>query len=263
MLLKQLNIPPQDMRGVGIQVSKLEGNVTGTSDVGGRKSLPTRSILSFMTKRAEPSKPELETKSTFSDLSYSNIDKSVLEALPDDIRKEIEQSLGPKLGVTDSSTLGNNEGQESTSSVATESELLQISFSQVDPDYLAALPKEMVEELEQELKESKRRAERAEETEMMPEVTAFDKLMESTKSPAKAMVSPARRAKRGRPAKNSPRFIKSSKRQQQTSVSRPLFEPSLEETEKVVPKVGSELVLNFHNSCQSFVLFSPIQWMQV
>ena len=106
--MRFLNVEPKDLRGVGIQVSKLEKPKEG--------QYQTKSILNFMTKvvpsgssagneqvdninvistektNTKTLEQSEEPKSNFvsSFQSMNEIDEDVLKELPDDIRKEIE-----------------------------------------------------------------------------------------------------------------------------------------------------------------------------
>ena len=107
LLMRFLNVEPKDLRGVGIQVSKLEKPKEGQHQ--------TKSILNFMTKvipscssagneqvdninvistekTNKTAEQNEESKSNFvsSFQSMNDIDEDVLKELPEDIRKEIE-----------------------------------------------------------------------------------------------------------------------------------------------------------------------------
>lgn len=233
-LLKQLSVPPEDMRGMGIQVSKLNDKKAGTSDKN------TRSLFDFMkpqsidtevvTKSAaseraaeikgenyirspaeSPVQEKGETTLTLPPLpkfspqitqqasnsrsekrlgdlgeslylpSPSQIDPTVLEALPEDIRRSIEKSYAarnkrippPKTGrqeedetspkqIPQKKGIKNKKGKAASKSsrllfednnlsegvVLRASDLLP-SPSQIDPEFLAALPEDVRQEIEQ------------------------------------------------------------------------------------------------------------------
>eukprot|EP00095_Tigriopus_kingsejongensis_P006647 snap_masked-scaffold363_size195477-processed-gene-0.12 protein:Tk06647 transcript:snap_masked-scaffold363_size195477-processed-gene-0.12-mRNA-1 annotation:"hypothetical protein DAPPUDRAFT_324417" len=207
LLYRQMTQKHEDVRGIGVQIGKLEGNTTGVSK---KSSAPqgTKSILSFVQKIKVPpipiEKPPPESKESSSmtslnRLSYSQIDMEVFDALPEEIRSELQQTLACPAKTTTPDTRAKI---EPSTSVRQPSEV-NLTFSQVDPDFLAALPSDLVEELRLQYASTKA-------GDSKPE-TAFDALM----NPSSALnTSPAKtppKAKRGRPAKNSPRFIKRSK----------------------------------------------------
>ncbi|KAF8266584.1 hypothetical protein EI94DRAFT_1701612 [Lactarius quietus] len=95
-LLRTLNIPPHELRGISIQIQKLDAH---TGHAPGHVPLPFRpapnpsragTIAGPAQKgRASPSVPV--TTAEAADLpSFSQVDMSVFEALPEDIRKELE-----------------------------------------------------------------------------------------------------------------------------------------------------------------------------
>lgn len=120
-LLKSLDIPPHELRGLGIQIQKLENSTAPAPDPG-QARLPFRPVISPRKGEASTSKrtisddtlpvPAIHVLPTSQDSdvieidiptvdaisggpnldlpSYSQVDKSVLDALPDDVRREIE-----------------------------------------------------------------------------------------------------------------------------------------------------------------------------
>ena len=204
-LLNQLNVAHDDLRGIGIQVSKLEGNTTGTHD--SRHVNGTTSIVKFMTTKKSENEPVVPSTSKVAldkmlgpeDLSFSQIDPDVLSSLPDEIKKEIEQACVKR---KDIKCFDDSE----TPSPSSSKSLLDVTLSQVDSDYLAALPKDIAEELKRDLASKSQMNTRSAAT------TAFDRIMmQATKSPIKQTPPKPRR---GRPPKNSPSFIKNSKKVQ-------------------------------------------------
>jgi len=109
-----------------------------------------------------------------------------------------------------------------------------VSFSQIDPSFLEALPDDLKAELEEQLRGEK--SNKAAATAAASE-TAFTRLMAKARtspgnkanSPQAPAAQPQRSKKRGRPSKNSPRFVKSSAKKLkvtsgQPPVRRALFE---------------------------------------
>ncbi|KAK2724135.1 DNA repair protein REV1-like isoform X2 [Artemia franciscana] len=146
-LLKQLNIPAVELRGLGIHISKLE---TGQPSTG----LPSKSsILPFLSKTTKEMKTVASTSSVTMDSLSENqggssvcshprseelypesdyIDPAFLEALPSEIREEILSSRAreAKLSAKDWRVT---------------------SFSQVDKSVLKELPEELQKEIRNEL----------------------------------------------------------------------------------------------------------------
>jgi DNA repair protein REV1 len=110
-LLRALNIPPHELRGISIQIQKLDAG-SGCVPTAGQGRLPfrpapdattastiTRTTLKdrapsrvLVTPQLEPEAPvPLEQIAERVDLpSFSQVDMTVFEALPEDIRKELE-----------------------------------------------------------------------------------------------------------------------------------------------------------------------------
>ena len=104
-LLRTLRIPPQELRGISIQIQKLDGH-TGSNHAPGQVPLPFRPAPNTTTAgtrvgpapkgRAPLSEPVTaqagpKGSAAGADLpSFSQVDMSVFEALPEDIRKELE-----------------------------------------------------------------------------------------------------------------------------------------------------------------------------
>lgn len=111
-LLKSLNFDPKELRGIGIQIQKLEK--TGALEVEpGQAVLPFKPADSPKKSTRDEKKPEervdislgvhppsqlgpapdvVQPEATSLDLpSFSQVDMSVFEALPDDLRQELEQ----------------------------------------------------------------------------------------------------------------------------------------------------------------------------
>ncbi len=253
LLARQLGARCEDLRGIGIQMSKLEGG----GSRGGSSRLSsgggTKSILSFVRKKSEPNteeneeeqrgekeKPKKSAKTEdppppprFEDISFSQIDPEVMEALPAEIRQEVVASYSNRRAElpaasgtqgnfgdpTPGTSLGAREGRKA----AAAKDLLNATISQLDPEYLSELPPEIAEEVRRDLINAKRGGEGAQRPPPPPPPDAFSALMMSSKSPPKKAATPTGRKKRGRPAKNSPRFIKSSAKTQAAKASKGLF----------------------------------------
>ncbi|XP_063236410.1 DNA repair protein REV1 [Bacillus rossius redtenbacheri] len=78
-LARQIAAPPAEWRGVGIQVSRLEA-----------RTAPSHGLERFL---AAPRGSEEPRPSTDRVVTLSQVDPSFLEALPDDVRQEVEASL--------------------------------------------------------------------------------------------------------------------------------------------------------------------------
>ena len=104
-LLRALNIAPHELRGISIQIQKLDARTRCAPTPGqGRQSFrrEPNSTTASTSKESAPkaraslselvtAKPELEVPATGVDLpSFSQVDMSVFEALPEDIRQELE-----------------------------------------------------------------------------------------------------------------------------------------------------------------------------
>ena len=277
-LLQEMKLDHSDMRGLGIQISKLDGNTKGVAAGTSRASTSRgggggggASILSFVQKINPPPKKKMKAETTVpppipstsaaaaaaaesdltdvsssshrqSDLSFSQLDPEVMDALPEDIRREVLEGLEHSKKKPESSgcnkvsqdMLSNRAstsvaGAEATASGQDISSAgAELSFSQLDPEFLAALPPDLVAEVKQQYTKPTTRQQQRQT------VTAFDRMMEKKPPPASATTSPvtSRKRGRGRPPKNSPRFIKkSSNRSNPNSpakkrpVSRALFDP--------------------------------------
>lgn len=110
-MLKSFNFDPKELRGIGIQIQKLESN-TASNDVGpGQAYLPFHPVVTAVASSSKavqqprlviqpPSQEELQNAgNTISkpntndplDLpSFSQVDQSVFDSLPPDIRQELE-----------------------------------------------------------------------------------------------------------------------------------------------------------------------------
>ncbi|KAK1222899.1 deoxycytidyl transferase [Marasmius sp. AFHP31] len=103
-LLKAFNFDPKELRGISIQIQKLESQSGETSAEPGQGRLhfekkPLGAISGPSSKAIEERTPDPEprredrlppARQTLDLPSFSQVDKSILEALPDDIRKELE-----------------------------------------------------------------------------------------------------------------------------------------------------------------------------
>ncbi|XP_063870475.1 DNA repair protein REV1-like isoform X3 [Scylla paramamosain] len=83
-LLKQIKNPPQDFRGVGIQVSRLEAACASKP--------PGTSIKSFLLG-AKKKAPGMGTHAAGTLVADISVDASFLEAIPEELQKELKQDL--------------------------------------------------------------------------------------------------------------------------------------------------------------------------
>ncbi|XP_026280569.1 DNA repair protein REV1 [Frankliniella occidentalis] len=192
-MMKKLNVNPCDLRGIGIQISRLESLIS-TSSGGLDKFIlknvsnpisksppkltdqPTTSKENSTLSKISPRKSKMlavkgivgidkfmkaKKKTTRKDdvtkLPPANdLDLEVLEALPDDIRNEVLEaySSDTKNGVSHGSSSSihtNNVKVGKTSELHGNTSLcanMDVSYSQVDPTFLEALPSDMRKELE-------------------------------------------------------------------------------------------------------------------
>ena len=258
-LLADMRLDHTDMRGLGIQISKLEttsGSAANAfpSSIASSKGTTTKSILSFVQKmepgettsrRGSLKHPDPEAKNVKSpdhpevNLSFSQLDPEVLAALPEDIRKEIIADVEKKKKTTTQSIQEpgpsrfnsggfakdvqkkrtiQNPGPTKGAAVRPDPNPADLSFSQLDPEFLAALPPDLVAEVKQQYTKvvSSRPPEPS---------TAFDKIMRKIPPGSATMSKPSSpitsRKRRGRPPKNSPRFIKRSKKGDPPPISPP------------------------------------------
>ena len=151
MLLKSNDREIQDLRGIGIQLTKF-----------GKDSNKMPSILNFINKSsqkvpiiqttendAHKEKPD-NKPSTISTLSLSQIDQDTLDELPSHIKEEIMQDVSS----SSKFKLGQNISEEiipgPSNPLASHSKSINhnnISFSQFDPNVLSELPIEIQKEL--------------------------------------------------------------------------------------------------------------------
>ena len=226
-LLRQVNVPFDDMRGVGIQISKLEGNVTGLHRIGGakfvsltsstfsttlgvsstanpRNSAGSKSILSFMKRKSEQQlseesvkriKVETPKEEELSDITMSQVDPEFLSALPDDLRLEVENNLRqskpkgkpkPETPVPDEPI----PGPSSRNSPPSSASLLDATISQVDPEYLAALPEEIRSEIQENCASNSRRQMEEEENKRKMSAADSSKSEKSTLEMSFSQVDP-------------------------------------------------------------------------
>ncbi|XP_078796223.1 DNA repair protein REV1 isoform X2 [Oryzias latipes] len=207
-LLHAMQLQVQDLRGIGIQVQLLEGNRHLPPDGRGPRSCSIKEMLTIRSNKnnycKEQSTPSASTSSLISSPaepvpgtskeqptcrktpkhsrtrlsitievpSPSQVDRSVLEALPPELREQVEQSWTKRDGIPNkchSPALQQSSPhprqasppRPALSSPPAGTLVLQIpnqpntpgivlelpNFSQVDPDVFAALPKELQEEL--------------------------------------------------------------------------------------------------------------------
>ena len=176
IILKSNNRQISDLRGLGIQLSKLE-----------KSSKKVPSILSFMKKNVESatSRPiegsseeynngrslqinDLDqNKIETNNLSLSQIDPDTLDSLPNDIKEEILQNIKSN-NVKDNSKISTINGP---SNLEIANKHLNISFSEFDPSVLNELPIELQQEL---------RAQFSSKPQLTS--TGFDRIMRKTSS---------------------------------------------------------------------------------
>ena len=156
--------------------------------------------------------------------SLNDIDENILKELPEDIRLEIENerkklkiksqnknsaaaSISRKNSSTTNIDNGNRNNQKEMNMVRQE----DLSFSQIDESVIAELPEDIIQELKKN-KPKTRQTKLPIGNNKKPVVlnNAFDTLM--APKPKLKLTSPAggKMKKRGRPAKNDPKFIKKS-----------------------------------------------------
>ena len=215
LLMKMLKAEPKNLRGIGIQVSKLEK--PHVNDMKGQ----TKSIMSFLAKKdnkepmastsgamtsspipgpsriiespgfAMPGPSRTSTPSTsragpsrtstpnHADPNYDDIDEDILNELPEDIRLEIEQERAK-----------NRKNRQNLKQQ-------DLSYSQFDQSVLDALPPDLQEELKNQYKKPEQ---------VVKPKSAFEMLMAKKQSPIPV------KGKRGRKSKKNlnrvrPKFL--------------------------------------------------------
>ncbi|KAF7794734.1 hypothetical protein EIP86_005872 [Pleurotus ostreatoroseus] len=194
-LLRSMNIDPRELRGIAIQIQKLEKAGVGAEAEPGQAVLPFRPAdtpkkdqgpepqasksisedivaeppLQAASARQPPARKQPDP--TMFDLpSFSQVDMSVFDALPDDVRRELEQeykrrsvtpAIPPKSAPNRALSPISRETRadvrielpQAGPSRLRDPALLDLpSFSQVDISVLDALPGDVRQELEQEYK---------------------------------------------------------------------------------------------------------------
>ena len=177
IILKSNNRQISDLRGLGIQLSKLE-----------KSSKKVPSILSFLNKNVESatSRPMEGSSEEYKDsrslqikdleqnkietnnLSLSQIDPDTLDSMPDDIKEEILQNIKSN-NVKRHSKISTQINGASHLEIANNH--LNISYSEFDPNVLNELPIELQQELRVQFSSK-------------PQLTStgFDKIMRKTSS---------------------------------------------------------------------------------
>jgi len=166
LLASKIGAKVTDVRGVAIQVSKLVGNSKGETKV-------SKSISAYLKANPNDEAPKKDCRiheaKTEADITFSQVDPEVLRALPQEIRQELEEDF---LRRKKRKQRCNSEAESvpSTSSRSGGSaavarggatggggghSLLDVTLSRVDSSYLAALPPELAEELQEALKRPK------------------------------------------------------------------------------------------------------------
>merc|ERR1712029_538152 len=200
--MKSNDLQADELRGVGVQLSKFQNKSTAEGSGGGILNY-VKKIDHSMANQPSTSSGINTTSNDFNkstgstkksensnmwrneELSMSVVDESVLEHLPPDIREEVRGQLATNRKATtrkDSGSFSNTKAYQ------------DLSFSQLDPEFMAALPQDVIDELRSEMKSSNPKT--------TTNVTAFDRIMAASKK------SPSR--KKLRSPKNSTSFIKSS-----------------------------------------------------
>jgi len=108
-LLKSFNFDPKELRGIGLQVQKLESNSNSAHAPPGLAVLPFRSKVGFSSSKDVPLELQINVEpppqegvtitgdpvkpstANFDLPSFSQVDRSVFDALPRDLREEIEK----------------------------------------------------------------------------------------------------------------------------------------------------------------------------
>ena len=201
MLLQSNERNVQDLRGIGIQLTKFE-----------KSSCKVPSILKFINKNplsssiVEPTEAselvsdlaeKREGKQSHSPiLSLSQIDQDTLDELPSHIKEEIMKDVSSRNYIKKSQSSSNviTEGP-STNAMPTSINTNNLSFSQIDPDVLSELPIEIQKELRNQF---------SSKTTKPP--SGFDKIM-SVPSSKQSNVNLKNQTKR---KKGSPRTCKNS-----------------------------------------------------
>lgn len=99
-LLKSFNFDPKDLRGIGIQIQKLEPASSLTKDPGQAKLLfqtaesskqaMARSEIGIQPAQKDDGNASSKVSDSLLLPSFSQVDKGVFDALPSDVRKELE-----------------------------------------------------------------------------------------------------------------------------------------------------------------------------
>jgi len=208
--MKSNDIQAEDLRGIGVQLSKFQSKAEAVdggilnfvkkmdSSIANQPSTSrgVNTTTNRETSKVETSKNQNSNLWKQEELSMSMVDKSVLDHLPADIREEVRMQMRNK--EKESESEGGLMGRA----------YRDLSFSELDPEFIAALPQNVIDDLRTEMKS--RSTTRSE--------SAFDRIMASSRSspgklmaPSSSSSSPALN-KQSRSPKNSPSFIKSSKK---------------------------------------------------
>ncbi|XP_040564248.1 DNA repair protein Rev1 [Lepeophtheirus salmonis] len=156
-LLKKMDVVVSDIRGVGIQIGKLDkknsDSLAGSTSVlmsfiNKVNPLDTSSSSKELSinqqspsKNCNPSYPNSKELSNDLSLSMSQIDQNVFKSLPEDIKMEIELQMKIKK----SNKCNNKELPKSR--ITKMNDTSRLSYSQLDQDVLAQLPQELLEEV--------------------------------------------------------------------------------------------------------------------
>ncbi|CAH0521822.1 unnamed protein product [Peronospora belbahrii] len=119
-LLRQLNLPSEDLRGIGVQATKLVSDIQSINQRSGQlvkawfddsaqqpafmsSSHPPRQSITRIGKEGEEKRNKLganEIRNDFTATTFSQIDTGVLEELPEQLKREIMASYGRGLQST-------------------------------------------------------------------------------------------------------------------------------------------------------------------
>ena len=154
MLLKSNGRDVEDLRGIGIQLTKLEKNTSQVPSIisymNKSKNKLTIAESSESSKESSIRAEKSETKPSISNtLSLSQIDQDTLDELPSHIKEEILQCISSDSRPSqDNGAVNKVSDEPSCSNELTTTHTNQnISFSQFDPKVLSELPLEIQKEL--------------------------------------------------------------------------------------------------------------------
>ena len=133
-LIKQCNVKPSDLRGIGITVSKLEKS-SKTSNNSILKFVKPKNEINETVAASSPSKPSPMKKATPVTAQTIELDPEVLDSLPSDMREEILREYRDRSDVV----------------IKEEAPKTPVKKSDVDQDFLDSLPADIRREVESDL----------------------------------------------------------------------------------------------------------------